>query len=84
MEITHKIKCFVARKFRKPTMSVYHNVLLVPSFESTGHGPETEPRSPTYAHFSEAPFVTRSWASRNMMARSSTLGPASSNLEERR
>lgn len=76
LQINHKIRFFGARKFRKPTKSVYHNVLLAPSFESTRHRPKTEPLSPTYAHFSEAPFVTRSWASRNM-AHSSTLGPAS-------
>lgn len=46
MKITHKIQCFGARK------SVYHSVLLVPSFESTGHGPETETRSSSYADFS--------------------------------
>ncbi|GJY78865.1 hypothetical protein Tco_0484666 [Tanacetum coccineum] len=46
-------------------------------WRSTGHGPETESRSPNYATFSEALLVARSWASKNNMARSSMLGPAS-------
>ncbi|MFS7997596.1 hypothetical protein Hanom_Chr12g01143621 [Helianthus anomalus] len=36
-------------------------------------------RSQSYTCFPESPFEARSWASRNVMARSSTLGPASMN-----
>ena len=49
-QITHEVEYFGALKFRKPTKAVYHHVLLIPSFESTGHSPETEPRSPSYTH----------------------------------
>ncbi|GKC04450.1 kinase-like domain, phloem protein 2-like protein, partial [Tanacetum coccineum] len=53
----------------------YHGVLLVPSFELAGLGPQTE--SPSYALLNKGLFFTRSWASRNKRARSSILGPAS-------
>ncbi|MFS7981718.1 putative diacylglycerol kinase (ATP) [Helianthus anomalus] len=50
---------------------------LVLTFVSPGRAPKTDPCSPSYGHFSEAPFVTRSWASKYKIPRSSTLGPAS-------
>ena len=68
MQISNKLWCFGVQKFCKPTRSVYHDVLLDPCFESTGHGPETVSRSSTYADFSEATFHTRSWAYRYLMA----------------
>ena len=52
-QITHEVECFGARKFLKLTKAVYHHVLLIPSFESTGHEPETEPRSPSYILYRE-------------------------------
>ncbi|GJT43528.1 hypothetical protein Tco_0952243 [Tanacetum coccineum] len=55
----------------------YHGVLLVPSFETTGLGPETDYLSPSYDVLNKGSFFTRSWASRNKMTRSSILGPAS-------
>ncbi|GKC50346.1 putative reverse transcriptase domain-containing protein [Tanacetum coccineum] len=55
----------------------YHGVLLVPSFETAGLGPETDYLSPSYDLLNKGPFFTRSWASKNKMARSSILGPAS-------
>ncbi|GKC60682.1 hypothetical protein Tco_1088280 [Tanacetum coccineum] len=55
----------------------YHGVLLVPSFETAGRGPETDYLSPSYALLNKGPFFTRSWASRNKMARSSILVSAS-------
>ncbi|GJW16941.1 plant UBX domain-containing protein 4-like protein [Tanacetum coccineum] len=66
-----------ARNFRNPTTFGYHGVLLVPSFETVGLGPETDYLSPSYDLLNKGPFFTRSWASRNKMARSSILGPAS-------
>ncbi|GKE41586.1 hypothetical protein Tco_1468870, partial [Tanacetum coccineum] len=42
-----------------------------------GLGPETDYLSPSYDLLNKGPFFTRSWASRNKMARSSILGPAS-------
>ncbi|GKB76635.1 hypothetical protein Tco_0943530 [Tanacetum coccineum] len=65
----------------RPEMSVTqlcdHGDLLVPSFETAGLGPETDHLSPSYDLLNKWPFFTRSWASRNKMARSSILGPAS-------
>ncbi|GJT23280.1 retrovirus-related pol polyprotein from transposon TNT 1-94 [Tanacetum coccineum] len=55
----------------------YHGVLLVPSFVTASRGPETDYLSPSYALLNKGSFFTRSWASRNKMARSSILGPAS-------
>ncbi|GKB91958.1 abscisic acid receptor PYL2-like protein [Tanacetum coccineum] len=55
----------------------YHGVLLVPSFETVGLGPETDYLSPSYDLLNKGPFFTRSWASRNKMARSAILGPRS-------
>ncbi|GJU77344.1 hypothetical protein Tco_1274414 [Tanacetum coccineum] len=55
----------------------YQGVLLVPSFETAGLGPETDHLSPSYDLLKKGPFFTRSWASRNKIARSSILGPAS-------
>ncbi|GJW41554.1 hypothetical protein Tco_0067399 [Tanacetum coccineum] len=46
----------------------YHGVLLVPSFETAGRGPETDYLSPSYALLNKEIFFTRSWASRNKMA----------------
>ncbi|GKE64160.1 hypothetical protein Tco_1518321, partial [Tanacetum coccineum] len=66
-----------ARNFRNLTMFGYHGVLLVPSFETAGLGPETDYLSPSYDLLNKGPFFTRSGASRNKMARSSILGPAS-------
>ncbi|GKD14558.1 hypothetical protein Tco_1198965, partial [Tanacetum coccineum] len=65
---------------RLETPVTQHGVLLVPSFETAGRGPETDYLSPSYALLNKGLFFTRSWASRNKMARSSILGPAS-NLE---
>ncbi|GKF25200.1 hypothetical protein Tco_0081094, partial [Tanacetum coccineum] len=42
-----------------------------------GLGPETDHLSPSYDLLNKGPFLTRSWASRNKIARSSILGPAS-------
>ncbi|GKD36212.1 hypothetical protein Tco_1251721, partial [Tanacetum coccineum] len=50
--------------------------LFVPSFETAGLGPETDHLSPSYDLLNNGPFLTRSWASRNKIARSSILGPA--------
>ncbi|GJW82360.1 hypothetical protein Tco_0146335 [Tanacetum coccineum] len=58
----------------------YHGVLLVPSFETAGRGPETDYLRPSYALLNKGLFFTRSWAYRNKMTRSSILGPAS-NIE---
>ncbi|GJU14026.1 hypothetical protein Tco_1136422 [Tanacetum coccineum] len=51
--------------------------LLVPSFETAGLRPETDHLSPSYDLLKKGSFFTRSWASRNKIARSSILGPAS-------
>ncbi|GKA82747.1 hypothetical protein Tco_0789495 [Tanacetum coccineum] len=59
----------------------YHGVLLVPSFETAGLGPEMDYLSPSYDLLNKGPFFTRSWASRNKMARSSILGPASGRFD---
>ncbi|GJT36863.1 hypothetical protein Tco_0936728 [Tanacetum coccineum] len=55
----------------------YQGDLLVPSFKTAGLGPETDHLSPSYDLLKKGPFFTRSWASRNKIARSSILGPAS-------
>ncbi|GJV37685.1 RNA-directed DNA polymerase, eukaryota [Tanacetum coccineum] len=52
-------------------------MLLVPSFETAGLRPETDHLSPSYDLLKKGSFFTRSWASRNKIARSSILGPAS-------
>ncbi|MFS7953335.1 hypothetical protein Hanom_Chr07g00617311 [Helianthus anomalus] len=52
-------------------------MFLVSNFDLTGRTPKTETRSQSYASFCKSPLEARSWASRNVMARSSTLGPAS-------
>ncbi|GKF43569.1 reverse transcriptase domain-containing protein, partial [Tanacetum coccineum] len=58
----------------------YHGDLLVPSFETAGLRPETDHLSPSYELLKNRSFFTRSWASRNKIARSSILGPASKSL----
>ncbi|MFS8014901.1 hypothetical protein Hanom_Chr15g01350131 [Helianthus anomalus] len=58
-----------------------HDVLLVSSFDLTGRTPKTETRSQSYARFRKTPSEARLWASRNVMARSSTLGPALPSLQ---
>ncbi|GKA11902.1 putative reverse transcriptase domain-containing protein [Tanacetum coccineum] len=62
-----------ARNFHNPTMFSYHGVLLVPSFVKAGPGLETDYLSPSYAFLNKRSFFTRSWASKNKMARSSIL-----------
>ncbi|GKB63004.1 hypothetical protein Tco_0919190 [Tanacetum coccineum] len=59
----------------------YHGDLLVPSFETAGLRPETDHLSPSYDLLKKGSFFTRSWASRNKIARSSILGPASVDAE---
>ena len=70
MQISNKLGRFRAQKFCKPTTSVYYEVLLVPSFESTSYRPKTMSCSSSYADFSEAPFHTRSWGYIHIMAHS--------------
>ncbi|GJV03286.1 hypothetical protein Tco_1336855 [Tanacetum coccineum] len=53
----------------------YYKVLS--SFETAGLRPETDHLSPSYDLLKKGSFFTRSWASRNKIARSSILGPAS-------
>ncbi|GKF34166.1 hypothetical protein Tco_0107366 [Tanacetum coccineum] len=63
--------------YKKSFLRPWLRVLLVPSFETAGRGPETDYLSPSYALLNKGIFFTRSWASRNKMALSSILGPAS-------
>ena len=55
---------------------VYHNVLLILSFESAGHESETEPVAQVML-VSVKPLFSQSCISINKTARSSALGPAS-------
>ncbi|GKE37943.1 putative ribonuclease H-like domain-containing protein, partial [Tanacetum coccineum] len=54
-----------------------HTDQNVASFETAGLGPKMDYLSPSYTPLKKGLFFTRSWASRNKWARSSTLGPAS-------
>ncbi|GJU63528.1 3-methyl-2-oxobutanoate hydroxymethyltransferase 1, mitochondrial [Tanacetum coccineum] len=80
--VIEEMMCVIgeARNFRNPTTFGYHGVLLIPSFETVGLGPETDYLSPSYDLLNKGHFFTRSWASRNKMARSSILGSASGRL----
>ncbi|KAF5803606.1 hypothetical protein HanXRQr2_Chr06g0273351 [Helianthus annuus] len=71
--------CFLGRNLDKAPLGPCHGVLLISSFDLTGQTPKTETRSQSYARFRKSPLEAQSWASRNVMARSSTLGPASEN-----
>ena len=51
-------------------------------FDLTGHGPSTDLRIKSYAHFTKSLFFTRSRASKNKSAHSSILGPPSNLLTE--
>ncbi|MFS7998505.1 hypothetical protein Hanom_Chr12g01154631 [Helianthus anomalus] len=68
---------FLRRNLDKAPLGPCHDVLLVSSFDLTGRTPKTETRSQSYTSFRKSSLDARSWASRNVMARSSTLGPAS-------
>ncbi|GKE26421.1 nucleotide-binding alpha-beta plait domain-containing protein [Tanacetum coccineum] len=59
-------------------------MLLVPSFKTAALRPETDHLSPSYDLLKKGSFFTRSWASRNKIARSSILGPASEIQVERK
>lgn len=67
-------KRFMDSKMGQSHLDIYHNVLLMPSFDLTGRGSKTEPRKQSYGHFREAPLITQSWVSRNTRTRSSVLG----------
>ncbi|MFS7998489.1 hypothetical protein Hanom_Chr12g01154441 [Helianthus anomalus] len=68
---------FPRRNLDKAPSGPCHDGLLVSSFDLIGRTPKTETRSQSYTRFRKSPLDARSWASRNVLARSSTLGPAS-------
>ncbi|MFS7960099.1 hypothetical protein Hanom_Chr08g00698981 [Helianthus anomalus] len=65
---------FLGRNLDKAPLGSCHNVLLISSFDLTGRTPKTETRSQSYARFRKSHLEARSWASKNVMARSFTLG----------
>ncbi|MFS7974878.1 hypothetical protein Hanom_Chr10g00873931 [Helianthus anomalus] len=68
---------FLGRNLEKALPGPCYDVLLVSNFDLTGRTHKTETRSQSYVRFRKTPLEARSWASRNVMVRSSTLGPAS-------